>query len=66
MGRGRSHCRFCDGPSAGRTGSSTGTRRFRRRRRRPSVDVEVHSDIPLRGGLGSSAAATIAGLRLGN
>jgi homoserine kinase len=30
----------------------------------PSLDVEVRSDIPLRGGLGSSAAATIAGIRL--
>ena len=28
------------------------------------MELEVHSDIPLRGGLGSSAAATIAGLRL--
>ena len=28
------------------------------------MDIEVRSEIPLRGGLGSSAAATIAGLRL--
>lgn len=30
----------------------------------PSLAVEVHSDIPMRSGLGSSAAATVAGLRL--
>ncbi|HLH04581.1 MAG TPA: homoserine kinase [Bryobacteraceae bacterium] len=30
----------------------------------PSLRVEVCSDIPLKGGLGSSAAATVAGLRL--
>ncbi len=30
----------------------------------PSLHVEVHSEIPLRSGLGSSAAATVAGLRL--
>jgi homoserine kinase len=30
----------------------------------PSLEVEVHSHIPMRAGLGSSAAATVAGLRL--
>ncbi|HEY1949576.1 MAG TPA: homoserine kinase [Bryobacteraceae bacterium] len=30
----------------------------------PSLHVEVHSEIPMRSGLGSSAAATVAGLRL--
>lgn len=30
----------------------------------PSLEVEVHCDIPIRSGLGSSAAATVAGLRL--
>ena len=30
----------------------------------PSLEVEVRSDIPLRAGLGSSAAATVAGLLL--
>jgi homoserine kinase len=30
----------------------------------PSLDVQVESDIPMKGGLGSSAAATVAGLRL--
>lgn len=33
-------------------------------RRAPSVSVEVESDIPLAAGLGSSAAATVAGLRV--
>jgi homoserine kinase len=33
-------------------------------RRAPSVRVEVSSDIPLAAGLGSSAAATVAGLRI--
>jgi homoserine kinase len=30
----------------------------------PAVSVDVHSEIPMRAGLGSSAAATVAGLRL--
>jgi homoserine kinase len=30
----------------------------------PSLEIGVRSDIPIRGGLGSSAAATVAGLRL--
>ena len=30
----------------------------------PSLDVEVETDIPMKSGLGSSAAATVAGLRL--
>jgi homoserine kinase len=30
----------------------------------PSLHVEVRTEIPLKGGLGSSAAATVAGLRL--
>jgi homoserine kinase len=36
----------------------------RTRRRAPSVFVEVTSDIPMAAGLGSSAAATVAGVRL--
>lgn len=30
----------------------------------PSLNVEVHSEIPMKSGLGSSAAATVSGLRL--
>jgi homoserine kinase len=33
-------------------------------RRFPSLSVEVRSEIPMKSGLGSSAAATVAGLRL--
>lgn len=36
----------------------------RTRRRAPTVQVEVSSDIPMAAGLGSSAAATVAGLRI--
>ena len=35
-----------------------------RKPRGPSIEVEVRSQIPQRAGLGSSAAATVAGLRL--
>ncbi|HEX4167030.1 MAG TPA: homoserine kinase [Bryobacteraceae bacterium] len=35
-----------------------------RGRPHPSLRVDVHSEIPMKGGLGSSAAATVAGLRL--
>ena len=30
----------------------------------PSLEIDVRSEIPMKGGLGSSAAATVAGLRL--
>ena len=53
-------------------GAPTGENRiataFRRAEARlgnaPGVRVEIRSDIPMRAGLGSSAAATVAGLRL--
>jgi homoserine kinase len=61
---GRLNCRFCDGPIGGPNRIQHGFDSMGSRRRLPSLDVEVRSDIPLRGGLGSSAAATIAGIRL--
>jgi homoserine kinase len=66
-GAGRLNCDFCDGPIGGPNRIQQGFDALGaagRRRRLPSLDVEVRSDIPLRGGLGSSAAATIAGIRL--
>ena len=64
-GRGRLTCRFLDGPIGGPNGIERGFKALRSRRgSSPSVHVDVRSEIPLRAGLGSSAAATIAGLRL--
>ena len=65
-GRGRLECRFADRPLSGPNRIEEAFRAFpARKRRAPSLVVDVRSDIPLRSGLGSSAAATIAGLRLG-
>lgn len=64
-GAGRLNCTFCDGPIGGPNRIQQGYDSMAPiRRRSPSFDVQVRSDIPLRGGLGSSAAATIAGIRL--
>lgn len=64
-GRGRLICRFVDGPIGGPNRIAQGFEALGRAAPgRPSLEVDVQSDIPLRGGLGSSAAATIAGLRL--
>ena len=65
-GRGRLDCRFVNGPLGGPNRIDTAFNGLprNRRRRSPSLVVEVRSDIPPRSGLGSSAAATIAGLRL--
>jgi len=64
--RGRLECRFVDGPLGGPNRIEEAFLEFPPvRRRRPSLVVDVRSQIPLRSGLGSSAAATIAGLRLG-
>jgi homoserine kinase len=63
-GAGRLNCRFWDGPIGGPNRIQQGFDSIGPRRRLPSLDVEVRSEIPLRGGLGSSAAATIAGIRL--
>src|SRR5687768_16033867 len=63
-GRGRLTCRFLDGPPGGPNCIERGFKALGPRHGSPSVQVDVRSDIPLRAGLGSSAAATIAGLRL--
>jgi homoserine kinase len=65
-GRGRLTCRFVDGSPVGPNRIETAFNLWpsSRRQRRPSLVVEVRSEIPLRSGLGSSAAATIAGFRL--
>jgi homoserine kinase len=64
-GRGRLVCRFIDGAPRGQNRIEHAFHALpSRRARRPSLSVDVRSDIPQRAGLGSSAAATIAGLRL--
>ena len=64
-GRGRLECRFANGPLGGPNRIEEAfLKSSSARRRRPSLVVDVRSEIPLRSGLGSSAAATIAGLRL--
>src|SRR5205085_11592574 len=64
-GRGRLVCRFLDGAPQGKNRIEQAFHALApERARRPSVTVDVRSAIPQRAGLGSSAAATIAGLRL--
>jgi homoserine kinase len=63
-GRGRLTFHFADGPVGGRNRIADGFRALGPLKNGPSMDVLVRSEIPPRGGLGSSAAATIAGLKL--
>jgi homoserine kinase len=64
-GRGRLTCRFAGGPLGGPNRIQRAFASLPATRRGvPSLEVEVASEIPMRSGLGSSAAATIAGLRL--
>ena len=64
-GRGRLACRFLDGPLGGPNRIQRAFAALKPvRRRSASLEVEIQSDIPKRAGLGSSAAATIGGLRL--
>jgi homoserine kinase len=64
-GQGRLSCRFLDGPLGGPNRIQRAFTALKPvRRRSPSLEVDIQSDIPKRAGLGSSAAATIAGLRL--
>jgi homoserine kinase len=57
---------FKGGAPSGENRIATGFRRAEARfgRQAPGVRVEVETEIPMRAGLGSSAAATIAGIRL--
>jgi homoserine kinase len=63
-GRGRLVCHFVNGGPRGENRIERAFHALARRARGASVVVDVRSDIPQRAGLGSSAAATIAGLRL--
>jgi homoserine kinase len=64
-GRGTLVCRFISGTPSGQNRIEHAFHALRpTRARRRSITVDVRSDIPQRAGLGSSAAATIAGLRL--
>lgn len=64
-GRGRLVCRFVSGAPRGQNRIERAFNALSARKtRRSSIEVDVRSDIPQRAGLGSSAAATIAGLRL--
>jgi homoserine kinase len=63
-GKGRLVCRFLDGAPAASNLIARAFHASPPRRVRHSVEVEIRSDIPQRAGLGSSAAATVAGLRL--
>lgn len=59
-------CRFGDTPLVGENRIEVAFRRAEAHfgDRAPGVRLDVRTDIPMRAGLGSSAAATIAGLRL--
>ena len=64
---GELHCTFVGGPKL--VGANRIDQAFKLAATRfgsnpPGLAVEVRSDIPMRAGLGSSAAATVAGLRL--
>lgn len=65
-GHGELHFRFANQKLKGENYIERAFRFLARQRNDhfPSLDVEVESEIPMRAGLGSSAAATVAGLRL--
>ncbi len=63
-GRGAVVCYFKDGRPTGADLIQRAFGHWPATRDCPSIEVEVRSEIPQRAGLGSSAAATVAGLRL--
>ena len=63
-GKARLVCRFIDGAPAASNLIARAFHASPRKRIRHSIEVEIRSGIPQRAGLGSSAAATVAGLRL--
>jgi homoserine kinase len=64
-GQGRLVCTFMDGAPSGKNRIQQAFDALPARNgRASSLEVEIRSDIPQQAGLGSSAAATIAGLRL--
>lgn len=63
-GKARLVCRFIDGAPAASNLIARAFHASPRKRVRHSIEVEIRSGIPQRAGLGSSAAATVAGLRL--
>src|ERR1019366_6939445 len=63
-GAGRLHFHFRNIELQGENLIERAFRHLAARRRFPSVDVEVETEIPLCSGLGSSAAAVAAGFRL--
>ena len=63
-GKARLVCRFVDGAPAASNLIARAFHAAARKRVRHSIEVEIRSSIPQRAGLGSSAAATVAGLRL--
>jgi homoserine kinase len=63
-GKARLICRFIDAAPAAANLIARAFHAPPRPRVRDSIEVEIRSGIPQRAGLGSSAAATVAGLRL--
>ena len=63
-GKARLVCQFIDGAPAASNLIARAFHASPRQRVRHSIEVEIRSGIPQRAGLGSSAAATVAGLRL--
>jgi homoserine kinase len=63
-GKGGVSCRFADSQPTGPNLVQRAFRTWRADGRCPSIEIDIRSSIPQRAGLGSSAAATVAGLLL--